>query len=120
MSFLVRRLLGLGVQTNHSCSYDPADPDATQWTAYLYKNGGTTTTVRRHFESDHLAEWTAEVIKHRLKGWEALHALAGASHPEAVPRPREPFSIDGLILCLLRWIAVDDQVRLAIVYITSL
>lgn len=52
--------------------------------------------------------WRDMVLLKQLKGWETL----GTSNKETPSGDREPFSIPGMYERLVKWIAVDDQVRL--------
>lgn len=54
------------------------------------------------------------VLSHKLKGWEAIaqgEVPEGAGNPQKSSQTREPFSLEGFYTRLLKWVAVDDQVR---------
>jgi hypothetical protein len=68
---------------------------------------GQTTSIRNHLKSDeHVKVSRDMVLLKQLKGWETL----GTSNKHT-PGERETFSIPGFYNRLVKWIAVDDRVR---------
>jgi hypothetical protein len=58
-------------------------------------------------KDEHLKVWQDVVVLEKLKGWKDI----GTSPSYLESGQREKFSIEGFYERLLRWIAVDDQVR---------
>ena len=59
----------------------------------------------------HFVEWTATVLCEKLKDWEKIRkssTLAGS--PAGNNWPKEPFTMEGFLEQLLRWVVIDDQV----------
>lgn len=74
----------------------------------LYKNGtAQNSTLREHFETKHKQLWIKECARVNI-----------TPKMKADKKPKvdidsvqdEPFSLDGMMEYLLRWIAADDQV----------
>lgn len=76
-------------------------------------------------ETYHPEEHDREMVEQRLKGWEEIAArlnardaaAASSSDSGGSKRPTSyagvPFTLEGFIFRLARWIVVDDQVRCA-------
>jgi hypothetical protein len=78
---------------------------ATTWSVWANVNG-IADTIRTHLSTKHSDEWRKIVIMEELKGWERIcHQNQNADTPT-----REPFTLEGFLERLARWIAVDDQV----------
>jgi hypothetical protein len=82
-------------------------PSGDEWTTW--KNvEGQTTAIRNHLKSQsHEKVWHDMVLLKQLKGWETL----GTSNKNSPSGEHEPFSLPGFYNRLVKWIAVDDQVR---------
>ncbi|KAJ7794068.1 hypothetical protein B0H14DRAFT_2622246 [Mycena olivaceomarginata] len=82
-------------------------PRGDQWTTW--KNvKGQTTAIHNHLKSQsHEKVWHDIVLLKQLKGWETL----GTSNKNSPSGEHEPFSLPGFYNRLVKWIAVDDQVR---------
>lgn len=65
---------------------------------------GMTSCYRRHLKENHLDDWVAECIAKQLKNSEKLKETQ--TEAERVPFTQEMFKH-----LLMKWIAVDDQVR---------
>lgn len=63
--------------------------------------------IRNHLQR-HGSLWRDVVLLKQLKGWEKM----GISHKDSPSGGRERFSLPGFYERLVKWIAVDDQVRL--------
>ena len=82
---------------------------------------GATTAMRRHLRSVHMREWLVSCVSLKLKGWEdkaaelqKLPSQAGDSDStRSVLAAIQPvWSLKGFLDLLVKWIVVDDQVRL--------
>ena len=59
----------------------------------------------------HFVEWTATVLHEKLKDWEKIRkSNTSAGSPAGNNQPQEPFTMEGFLERLLRWVVVDDQV----------
>ncbi|KAG9018943.1 hypothetical protein FRB90_008137, partial [Tulasnella sp. 427] len=69
------------------------------------KTRGITSTIRRHLANKHSREYsTVRTVMGMPSLQAALQTASSAQEPE-----KEPFTMDGFIQRLLRWIVVDDQ-----------
>ena len=78
----------------------------------MYKNvGGITTTLRTHLKQHHGEEYEKVVSLLKLKHSDDL------DHPTAptTPPPEGQFELDEWIALMIRWIVMDDQVRIGII-----
>lgn len=59
----------------------------------------------------HFVEWTTTVLREKLKDWEKIgKSSTSAGSPVGNNWPQEPFTMEGFLERLLRWVVVDDQV----------
>jgi hypothetical protein len=70
---------------------------------------GQTSAIRNHLKEEHEALWRDVVVLEKLKGWKDVGNSPGYS--ESGRTRNEKFTIEGFYEKLLRWIAVDDQVK---------
>lgn len=94
-------------------SFDPGfeyslNRSGDDWTTW--KNvEGQTTAIRNHLKT-HDKLWSDLVLLKQLKGWDRM----GTSNKNSPSGEREAFSLPGFYERLVKWIAVDDQVRLVV------
>lgn len=100
----------IGCQSNSSVVY--SENWQKPWTN---GGGGIASTVRTHLQKHHDPEWSRLVTKNKLKGWDSPKATGpgssrigsdGTQHDSA----KTPFTVEGFLERLVRWIVVDDQV----------
>lgn len=60
-------------------------------------------------QKHHFNEWRETVLREQLKDWEKI-GQSGSSESSNTNRTREPFTMEGFLQRLARWIIVDDQV----------
>lgn len=84
------------------------------WKAWK-NNSSQTDLIRTHLLSKHEKIYNEVVILKKLKGWETINQSKGGSAHQT--GEREGFSLKGFYERLLRWIAVDDQVRKCFIYL---
>ncbi|KAF7974202.1 hypothetical protein HWV62_13164 [Athelia sp. TMB] len=76
-------------------------------------DGAAASTIRAHLSKYHHQQWCDTVMNKALKGWRECTASswtsnkAGGDSSESMPR--EPFTIEGFLARLVKWIVVDDQ-----------
>jgi hypothetical protein len=74
---------------------------------------GMANTIRVHLSSKHRDEWRKIVVMEKLKGWAKLLHGNGDNKSYCGGATQElPFTHEGFLERLVRWIAVDDQVDL--------
>lgn len=98
--------------TNNLLSFSQSKPDPI-WSVWK-RVDGQNSAIRDHLQLKHELVYWAAVANEHLKGFEALLANAANSTDSANSNrnPQDkPFTLDGFIRRLVRWIAVDDQVR---------
>jgi hypothetical protein len=81
---------------------------------------GTTTSMRRHLRNAHKREWLVTCISLKLKGWEdkaaELQNLSPQTGDSELTRSvlaaiQPAWTLKGFLDLLIKWIVVDDQVR---------
>lgn len=65
-------------------------------------------TIRQHLSSKHGNEWCKIVVLEKLKGWDKVAPISGDGDADV----SEPFTTEGFLDRLVRWIVADDQVSL--------
>lgn len=78
------------------------------WTTWANVDGQSK-TIRKHMEKEHGDLWRTSVWNLKLKGWQTV--LRPEDIAQDPPSEQEKFSIKGFYKRLIRWIAVDDQVK---------
>ena len=66
-------------------------------------------TIREHMQKHHFNDWKATVLREQLKDWDKIGQL-GFSKSSNANCTHEPFTMEGFLQRLARWIIVDDQV----------
>ncbi|KDQ54439.1 hypothetical protein JAAARDRAFT_49389 [Jaapia argillacea MUCL 33604] len=89
-------------------SEKPESPYVEKWRTWKCMSG-MATTIRKHLKKDHGEMWRGVVITEKLKGWEELKAGCCPGLSEVGCNEHEPFSVEGFLDHLVKWIAVDDQ-----------
>jgi hypothetical protein len=75
----------------------------------IWKNvEGQNKAIRTHLHK-HGKHWLDIVVSKKLKGWKTIRLRSKNSTSEE--HPREPFTLEGFLDRLVRWVTVDDQVR---------
>ncbi|KAF5332789.1 hypothetical protein D9611_005171 [Ephemerocybe angulata] len=75
----------------------------------VWKNtNGQNKAIRRHLRKSHGRNWINAVIARKLKGWRTIRMKEHVTDTSTT-RVREPFTLEGFLERLIRWLAVDDQ-----------
>jgi hypothetical protein len=72
---------------------------------------GQTSAIRNHLKEEHEMLWRDVVVLEKLKGWKDVGNSPSYSESGRTRNGSEKFTIEGFYERLLRWIAVDDQVK---------
>lgn len=74
-------------------------------------------TIWSHLQSRHGKLWQNIVVAEKLKNWEKVKILlASVSERDAASNgAKAPFSLEGFLERLVRWIVVDNQVSASII-----
>ncbi|KZT63066.1 hypothetical protein DAEQUDRAFT_742139 [Daedalea quercina L-15889] len=94
-------------QSQTTVASDVCMPSGKPGKWQVWKNCvGMTKTIWDHLKLYHTKDWCEAVVVHKFKGWEELASITG---PAPTRRHHEPFTLEGLHWCLVKWIVADDQ-----------